>query len=84
MCIAVDNPGVGVSALRATLNHTESMAPTRAPFQFVSSVGVEEFQPTFVPEGADQPNLINLLEGCGTIQANFSGSGICTCPHSGL
>jgi len=83
-CVAVDDPSIGTTALRAAMNHTESMAPTSAPFQFVTGTAVEEFQPSFIPAGDNPPDLVNLIEGCGTLQANFTGSGICTCPSSGI
>jgi len=81
-CRAVDDGAAGASTLRATLSHPESMAPVSPPFQFISSTSIEEFQPDALDSNGT--DVVPLIEGCGLIQANFSGAGICSCPNSGI
>jgi len=81
-CFAVDAPS-GVSTLRATLSHTEAMAPTSPPFQFAFGNSIDEFQPDTLTS-ASKDDLSTVVQGCGLIQANFTGAGICSCPNSGI
>ena len=61
--------------LHAWLNHTEQMGISAAPYGFVTSTSVEEFEHSRLDSG----ELASLYDQCDFINEHGSGRGICTC-----
>ncbi|MFZ0889548.1 MAG: hypothetical protein WA005_13925 [Candidatus Binataceae bacterium] len=65
----------GGSELRASMDHTESMVGTAAPFTAVVSTSTDDLRQT----PSDPTHVIDLIESCGFLLGNASGSGVCSC-----
>ncbi|MFZ0888441.1 MAG: hypothetical protein WA005_08310 [Candidatus Binataceae bacterium] len=75
-----DESTIGGPELRAWMDHTESMVGAAAPFTGVVSTSTDELRQTPADlHGEEVTHAEDLIESCGFLLSNGSGSGVCSC-----